>query len=147
LKYADQLPGRNLDYVFTWEKLLAFDGNTAPYILNAYVRTRSILRKTGVTAPPQSALLLEEPAEEELARQLLLYGDAVLLAATDRKPHHLCGYLYTVAGMYHRFFEACPVLQAATPALRDSRLTLVGLTGDILRDGLSLLGIPTLEEM
>ena len=147
LKYADQLPGRNLDYVFTWEKLLAFDGNTAPYILNAYVRTRSILRKAGITTPPRNSLVLTEPAEEELARHLLLYGDAVLLAAGDRKPHHLCGYLYAVAGMYHRFFEACPVLQAATPLLRDSRLTLVGLTGDILKDGLELLGIQTLEEM
>ena len=147
LKYADQLPGRNLDYVFTWEKLLAFDGNTAPYILNAYVRTRSILRKACLTMTPNHPLMLEEPAEEELARQLLLYGDAVVLAASERKPHHLCGYLYAVAGMYHRFFEACPVLQAPSTALRDSRLTLVGLTGDILRDGLTLLGIRTLEEM
>lgn len=147
LKYADQLPGRNLDYVFTWEKLLAFDGNTAPYILNAYVRTRSILRKAGIHTIPHHPFHLVEPAEEELARQLLLYGDAVVLAAADRKPHHLCGYLYTVAGMYHRFFEACPVLQAASPELRESRLTLVGLTGDILKDGLNLLGISTLEEM
>jgi len=147
LKYADQLPGRNLDYVFTWEKLLAFDGNTAPYILNAYVRTRSILRKAGITTTPDHPFHLVEPAEEELARHLLLYGDAVVLAAADRKPHHLCGYLYSVAGMYHRFFEACPVLQAPTPELKNSRLTLVGLTGDILRDGLSLLGIQTLEEM
>lgn len=147
LKYADQLPGRNLDYVFTWEKLLAFDGNTAPYILNAYVRTRSILRKAGITTTPDHPFHLVEPAEEELARHLLLYGDAVVLAAADRKPHHLCGYLYSVAGMYHRFFEACPVLQAPSPKLKNSRLTLVGLTGDILRDGLSLLGIQTLEEM
>ena len=147
LKYADQLPGRNLDYVFTWEKLLAFDGNTAPYILNAYVRTRSILRKASASSSPRHPIQLVDPAEEELARQLLLYGDAVVLAAHDRKPHHLCGYLYAVAGMYHRFFEACPVLQADSPELRDSRLTLVGLTGDILKDGLNLLGIQTLEEM
>ncbi|NBS13248.1 MAG: arginine--tRNA ligase [Verrucomicrobia bacterium] len=147
LKYADQLPGRNLDYVFTWEKLLAFDGNTAPYILNAYVRTRSILRKASAPSSPHHPIQLVDPAEEELARQLLLYGDAVVLAAHDRKPHHLCGYLYAVAGMYHRFFEACPVLQADSPELRDSRLTLVGLTGDILKDGLNLLGIQTLEEM
>ena len=100
-----------------------------------------------MTTIPQDPLQLVEPAEEELARQLLLYGDAVVLAAADRKPNHLCGYLYSVAGMYHRFFEACPVLQAASPELRKSRLTLVGLTGDILRDGLNLLGIQTLEEM
>jgi len=147
LKYADQMPGRNLDYVFTWEKLLAFDGNTAPYILNAYVRSRSILRKAGATAPPIHPIILEEPAEEEISRQLLRFGDVVELATADRKPHHLCGYLFETAGMFHRFFEACPVLQAKSPALQQSRLTLTGLTGDILRDGLQLLGIPTLEEM
>ena len=147
LKYADQRPGRNLDYVFTWEKLLAFDGNTAPYILNAYVRSRSILRKAGATAPPIHPIILEEPAEEEISRQLLRFGDVVELATSDRKPHHLCGYLFETAGMFHRFFEACPVLQAKSPALHQSRLTLTSLTGDILRDGLQLLGIPTLEEM
>ena len=147
LKYADQMPGRNLDYVFTWEKLLAFDGNTAPYILNAYVRSRSILRKAGATAPPIHPIILEEPAEEEISRQLLRFSDVVELATSDRKPHHLCGYLFETAGMFHRFFEACPVLKAKSPALHQSRLTLTSLTGDILRDGLQLLGIPTLEEM
>ena len=131
--------------MFTWEKLLAFDGNTAPYILNAYVRTRSILRKAGLSKQPAFPVKLSQPEEEVLARLLLRFGDAVELAASDRKPHHLCGYLYELAAQYHRFFEACPVLQL--PALRDSRLTLVGLTGEILREGLSLLGIPTLEEM
>ena len=147
LKYADQMPGRTLDYVFTWEKLLAFDGNTAPYILNAYVRTRAILRKAEITQTPLHPITLEEKAEEELARQLLLYADAVALATADRRPHHLCGYLFETASMYHRFYEACPVLKASSPALRDSRLTLAGLTGDILKDGLAILGIPTLEEM
>ena len=147
LKYADQMPGRTLDYVFTWEKLLAFDGNTAPYILNAYVRTRAILRKAEITQTPLHPITLEEKAEEELARQLLLYGDVIDLATADRRPHHLCGYLFETASMYHRFYEACPVLKASTPALRNSRLTLAGLTGDILKDGLAILGIPTLEEM
>jgi arginyl-tRNA synthetase len=131
--------------VFTWEKLLAFDGNTAPYILNAYVRTRSILRKAGLTEQPAFPVKLSQPEEEVLARLLLRFGDAVELATSDRKPHHLCGYLYELAAQYHRFFEVCPVLQL--PALRESRLTLVGLTGDVLKEGLFLLGIPTLEEM
>ena len=147
LKYADQMPGRNLDYVFTWEKLLAFDGNTAPYILNAYVRSRSILRKAGVNTPPSHKIHLEEPAEEELSRHLLRFSDVIELAASDRKPHHLCGYLFETAGLFHRFFENCPVLQAKTQVLQESRLTLTGLTGDVLRDGLNLLGISTLEEM
>jgi arginyl-tRNA synthetase len=147
LKYADQMPGRNLDYVFTWEKLLAFDGNTAPYILNAYVRSRSILRKAGVNTPPSHNIQIEEPAEEELSRHLLRFSDVIELTASDRKPHHLCGYLFETAGLFHRFFENCPVLQAKTQALQASRLTLTGLTGDVLRDGLNLLGISTLEEM
>ena len=147
LKYADQMPGRNLDYVFTWEKLLAFDGNTAPYIINAYVRSRSILRKAGVNTPPSYKIHLEEPAEEELSRHLLRFSDVIELAASDRKPHHLCGYLFETAGLFHRFFENCPVLQAKTQSLQESRLTLTGLTGDVLRDGLNLLGISTLEEM
>jgi arginyl-tRNA synthetase len=147
LKYADQMPGRNLDYVFTWEKLLAFDGNTAPYILNAYVRSRSILRKAGVNSPPSYKIHLEEPAEEELSRHLLRFSDVIELAASDRKPHHLCGYLFETAGLFHRFFENCPVLQAKTQSLQESRLTITGLTGDVLRDGLNLLGISTLEEM
>jgi arginyl-tRNA synthetase len=147
LKYADQMPGRNLDYVFTWEKLLAFDGNTAPYILNAYVRSRSILRKAGVNSPPSYKIYLEEPAEEELSRHLLRFSDVIELAASDRKPHHLCGYLFETAGLFHRFFENCPVLQAKTQSLQESRLTITGLTGDVLRDGLNLLGISTLEEM
>jgi arginyl-tRNA synthetase len=147
LKYADQMPGRNLDYVFTWEKLLAFDGNTAPYIINAYVRSRSILRKAGVNTPPSHKIHLEEPAEEELSRHLLRFSDVIELAASDRKPHHLCGYLFETAGLFHRFFENCPVLQAKTQSLQESRLTLTGLTGDVLRDGLNLLGISTLEEM
>ena len=147
LKYADQMPGRNLDYVFTWEKLLAFDGNTAPYIINAYVRSRSILRKAGVNTPPSHKIHLEEPTEEELSRHLLRFSDVIELAASDRKPHHLCGYLFETAGLFHRFFENCPVLQAKTQSLQESRLTLTGLTGDVLRDGLNLLGISTLEEM
>ena len=147
LKYADQMPGRNLDYVFTWEKLLAFDGNTAPYILNAYVRSRSILRKAGINTPPSHKIHLEEPAEEELSRHLLRFSDVIELAASDRKPHHLCGYLFETAGLFHRFFENCPVLQAKTQVLQESRLALTGLTGDVLRDGLNLLGISTLEEM
>jgi len=147
LKYADQMPGRNLDYVFTWEKLLAFDGNTAPYIINAYVRSRSILRKAGVNTPPSYKIHLEEPAEEELSRHLLRFSDVIELAAIDRKPHHLCGYLFETAGLFHRFFENCPVLQAKTQSLQESRLTITGLTGDVLRDGLNLLGISTLEEM
>lgn len=146
LKYADQLQNRNLDYIFDWDKLLAFDGNTAPYLINAYVRTRSILRKAEEAVTP-GPILLVHALDDELSRKLLDFGDVVTLAAEELRPHHICGYLYDLASLYHRFFEHCPVRQAETPELRASRLRLCRLTGDVLARGLSLLGIQTVEEM
>jgi arginyl-tRNA synthetase len=160
LKYADLAQNRNMDYVFDWDKLLAFDGNTAPYLLNAYVRTRSILRKAepstknhdspdppGYREEPGTAFQLELPHEQALARLLLEYGTTIDLVTREYRPHLLCGYLYEVASMFHKFFEHCPVLKAESAALRQSRLELCKLTGDILQHGLNLLGIKTLEKM
>jgi arginyl-tRNA synthetase len=146
LKYADLAQNRNLDYVFSWEKLLAFDGNTAPYILNAYVRTRSLFRKAGLDQAPEAPVKLVEPAELALARKLLDFADSVLLAAEEYRPHYLCLYLFELATLFHKFWEACPVLTAA-PALRDSRLVVCDLTGRTLRQGLNLLGIDVVEQM
>jgi len=146
LKYADQAQNRNLDYVFDWDRLLAFDGNTAPYLLNAYVRTRSILRKADQTVR-EDAFVLEHALEQDLARKLLAFGPVVELAAQEYRPHHICSYLYECAALYHRFFENCPVLKAENQTLKNSRLGLCRLTGDVLRKGLELLGIGTLEEM
>jgi len=146
LKYADQLQNRNLDYIFDWDKLLAFDGNTAPYLINAYVRTRSILRKAEDAVTP-GPILLTHALDDELSRKLLDFGDVVTLAAEELRPHHICGYLYDLASLFHRFFEHCPVRQAETPELRASRLRLCRLTGDVLARGLNLLGIQTVEEM
>lgn len=147
LKYADLSQNRNLDYTFDWDKLLAFEGNTAPYLLNAYVRTRSILRKAGVEDAPDAPLRLTEPVEQDLARRLLAFGDTLHAVAAECRPHLLCAYLYETAALFHRFFEACPVLKAEDAALRESRLALCALTGRTLRRGLDLLGIGTLEEM
>ncbi|MEM6886195.1 MAG: arginine--tRNA ligase [Verrucomicrobiota bacterium] len=148
LKYADLSQNRNLDYVFDWNKLLAFDGNTAPYLLNAYVRTRSILRKAEVTGEITGASFhLELPHEQALARLLLEYGTVVDQVTKEYRPHLLCGYLYEVASMFHKFFEHCPVLKAGTGALKQSRLSMCQLTGDVLKHGLELLGIETLEMM
>src|SRR6201999_2771756 len=97
LKYADLAQNRNLDYVFSWEKLLAFDGNTAPYILNAYVRTRSVFRKAGLTEAPDKPVTVSEPAELDLARKLLDFGDSLNLAAEEYRPHYLCLYLFELA--------------------------------------------------
>jgi len=146
LKYADLSQNRNLDYVFDWDKLLAFDGNTAPYLLNAYVRTRSILRRAGGTQSTP-AFIFTHALETDLARQLLAFGDILDSVVQDYRPHLLCGYLYETASLFHRFFEHCPVLKAESEELKQSRLALCELTGRILREGLGLLGIETVEEM
>jgi arginyl-tRNA synthetase len=161
LKYADLAQNRNLDYVFSWEKLLAFDGNTAPYLQNAYVRTRSIFRKAGeatvveifekvramaevdLTRP---AIFLSEPAELALARKLLDFADSLNMAADEYRPHYLCLYLFELATLFHRFWESCPVL-TAEDVVRNSRLVLCDLTGRTLALGLNLLGIEVVEQM
>jgi arginyl-tRNA synthetase len=146
LKYADLAQNRNLDYVFSWEKLLAFDGNTAPYLQNAYVRIRAIFRKAGLKEAPKAAVKLVEPAELALGRKLLDFADSLTLAADEYRPHYLCLYLFELATLFHRFYESCPVLSAAEE-VRDSRLVLCDLTASTLRLGLSLLGIHVVEQM
>ncbi len=161
LKYADLAQNRNLDYVFSWEKLLAFDGNTAPYLQNAYVRTRSIFRKAGEQTvadifhkirglvdldPATPSIHLAEPAELALARKLLDFADSIVMAAEEYRPHYLCLYLFELATLFHRFWENCPVLTAEEP-IRNSRLVLCDLTGRTLAQGLNLLGIEVVEQM
>jgi arginyl-tRNA synthetase len=156
LKYADLGQNRNLDYVFSWEKLLAFDGNTAPYLQNAYVRIRAIFRKGGQAAveeafqkahAPDFTLLLKEPAELALSRKLLDFADSVHMAAEEYRPHYLCLYLFELATLFHKFYEACPVLIAEEEGVRISRLMLCDLTAQTLRQGLNLLGIDVVEQM
>jgi arginyl-tRNA synthetase len=146
LKYADLAQNRNLDYVFSWEKLLAFDGNTAPYLQNAYVRIRSIFRKAGLDSAPKMAVKLVEPAELALGRKLLDFADSVTVAAEEYRPHYLCQYLFELATLFHKFYESCPVLSAGDD-VRGSRLVLCDLTASTLRQGLKLLGIDVVEQM
>jgi arginyl-tRNA synthetase len=146
LKYADLAQNRNLDYVFNWDKLLAFDGNTAPYMQNAYVRIRAIFRKAGLEQAPAAPVLLAEPAETALAGKLLDFADSVALAADEFRPHYLCQYLFELATLFHKFYEACPVLSAADD-VRASRLVLCDLTARTIRQGLNLLGIGVVEQM
>jgi arginyl-tRNA synthetase len=146
LKYADLAQNRNLDYVFNWDKLLAFDGNTAPYVQNAYVRIRAIFRKAGLAGALPAEVVLAEAAELALARKLLDFADSLFLAAEECRPHYLCLYLFELATIFHKFYEACPVLTAEAP-VRASRLVLCEMTARTLRQGLYLLGIESVEQM
>jgi arginyl-tRNA synthetase len=146
LKYADLAQNRNLDYVFQWDKLLAFDGNTAPYVQNAFVRIRAIFRKAGLEQAQAAKVTLVEPAELALAAKLLNFADSIALAAEEYRPHFLCQYLFELATLFHKFYESCPVLSAADD-VRASRLVLCDLTGRTLRQGLQLLGIGVMEQM
>jgi arginyl-tRNA synthetase len=152
LKYADLSQDRVKDYVFSFDRMLAFEGNTGPYLLYAIVRIKSIFRKAiekGVsTAGHESApLLLKEPAEKALALSLLRYPSAVRAVGESLEPHRLCTYAYELAGAFSAFFENCPVLLAEDPAVRLSRLRLASLTARVLEDALHTLGIPTIDRM
>ena len=152
VKYADLLPNRQSDYVFSWDKMLALNGNTAPYLQYAYARIRSIFRRGGsdqTAATAQAAPLafaLTTPEEIALAKQLLNFGLVLEAVAAEYRPNFLCNYLYDLASIFSRFFENCPVLKAE-PRERAVRLTLCDLTGRVLQQGLALLGIETLEQM
>lgn len=145
VKYADLLPNRQSDYLFSWDKMLSLQGNTAPYLQYAYTRIRSIFRKVegGLSAAP---ITLGAPEEIALAKQLLSFGITLQAVADDYRPNYLCNYLYDLAGHFARFYEACPVLKAAA-AERASRLALCDLTGRVLKQGLEVLGIEVLEQM
>jgi arginyl-tRNA synthetase len=150
VKYADLLPNRQSDYVFSWDKMLALDGNTAPYLLYAYARIRSIFRKgeiESIGAVEISGPLVLTAAEEiKLAKQLLNFGLVLEGAATEYRPNYVCNYLYEVASQFMRFFESCPVLKSEAQT-RATRLVLCELTGRVLKQGLDVLGIETLEQM
>lgn len=150
VKYADLLPNRQSDYIFSWDKMLALTGNTAPYLLYAYSRIRSIFRKLEQPdfkiAHPEN-IHLAASAELALAKHLLNFGLALEGMADEYRPNFLCNYLFELAGKFTSFYENCPVLKAETEALRDSRLALCDLTARVLKQGLEALGIETIEQM
>jgi arginyl-tRNA synthetase len=149
VKYADLLPNRQSDYVFSWDKMLAFNGNTAPYLQYAYTRVRSIFRKAGAEAEQamrEGTIQLVAPDELALARHLLNFGLVIEAVAEEYRPNFLCNYLYELAGHYARFYENCPVLKAEGVE-RATRLALCELTGRVLKQGLEVLGIEVLEQM
>jgi arginyl-tRNA synthetase len=148
IKYADLSQNRQSDYIFSWDKMLSMQGNTAPYLLYAYTRVRSIFRKGGETifnnATGEFALVASE--EIALARHLLNFGLVLESAAEDYRPNFLCSYLYELAGHFARFYENCPVLKAEGQS-RSTRYALCDLTGRVLKQGLEVLGIETTEQM
>ncbi len=147
VKYADLALNRATDYVFSWDRMLSFDGNTAPYLLYSYVRIRSIFRRGEPDEAEASGhICLAADAERALGLQLAQFADAVAAVARDCLPNLLCSYLYELAECFMRFYESCPVLKADAPT-RASRLRLCLLTARTLRLGLNLLGIETLERM
>ncbi|MBK9137711.1 MAG: arginine--tRNA ligase [Verrucomicrobia bacterium] len=153
VKYQDLLPNRQSDYVFSWSKMLALSGNTAPYLQYAYARIRSIFRKQAEQDPenrwePSGAVAFEltTPEELRLAKHLLNFGIVVEMVADEYRPNYLCNYLFELAGHFTGFYEACPVLKAEGRQ-RASRLALCEITARVLQQGLNLLGIETAERM
>jgi arginyl-tRNA synthetase len=146
VKYADLSQYRMTDYVFSWDRMLSFQGNTAPYLQNAYVRIRSIFRKADETFVPPNELELHELAEIALAKKLTQFAETVPLVLNDFRPNLLANYLFELANAFHAFYEACPVLKADEPA-RSTRLALCELSGRTLQHGLDLLGIQVPEKM
>ncbi|WP_437982209.1 arginine--tRNA ligase [Sorangium sp. So ce117] len=147
VKYADLSSDRIKDYVFDWDRMLAFEGNTAPYLMYAHARIRSIFRKAGVESPREAGIVLSEPAERALALELLRFGAVLEDVAATLEPHRLCGYLFELAGSFTSFYERCPVLRAESDEVRRSRLALCDLTAEVLAKGLGLLGIEAPERM
>ncbi|TXH62723.1 MAG: arginine--tRNA ligase, partial [Thiothrix sp.] len=148
VKYSDLSKNRISDYVFSWDLMLSFEGNTAPYLQYAYARIQSIFRKAGILEQQQAAIQLIEPSERALGLKLLQFNEVIDSVGREGQPHHLCNYLYELAGHFMAFYEACPILREDVSAdIRASRLYLAKLSADTLKIGLSLLGIGVLERM
>jgi len=146
VKYADLSQNRTTDYVFSWSKMLAMNGNTAPYMQYAYVRVQSIFRKAGAAKNDVTQVLLEHTAELDLAKHILRFPETLHAVAEDDKPNWLTSYLYDLSNKFSAFYENCPVLQSEEPT-RSSRLLLCRLTADVIKHGLNLLGIDVIEQM
>ena len=149
VKYADLSKNRTTDYVFDWDNMLSFEGNTAPYMQYAYTRIRSIFNKADVnpTALAEAKIQLSDEKERALAIKLLQFEEAVQTVGKEGTPHVLCAYLYELAGVFSSFYEHCPILNAEDENVKLSRLKLASLTEKTLKQGLALLGIKTIEKM
>lgn len=148
IKYADLSKSRTTDYIFDWDNMLAFEGNTAPYMQYAYTRVLSVFRKAGIdeTGVTGNAQIVED-REAALAVRLLQFEETITQVARDGTPHVMCAYLYDLAGLFSGFYEHCPILTADDEATKQSRLKLALLTAKTLKQGLDTLGIDTVERM
>lgn len=149
VKYADLSKTRTLDYVFNWDSMLSFEGNTGPYLQYAYTRVASLLRNAGADEQSLSGdIIIQAPQEKALALKLMQFSDTVEQVAEDAMPHSLCSYLYDLASLFMSFYEACPILKTdVSAAERSSRLLLSQKVALTLQTGLGLLGINVLEKM
>ncbi|ELV6037140.1 arginine--tRNA ligase [Salmonella enterica] len=149
VKYADLSKNRTTDYIFDWDNMLAFEGNTAPYMQYAYTRVLSVFRKAGIDeqALASAPVIISEDREAQLAARLLQFEETLTVVAREGTPHVMCAYLYDVAGLFSGFYEHCPILSAENDAIRNSRLKLAQLTAKTLKLGLDTLGIETVERM
>ncbi|MEJ4044609.1 arginine--tRNA ligase [Erwinia sp. SLM-02] len=148
VKYADLSKSRTTDYIFDWDNMLAFEGNTAPYMQYAYTRVLSVFRKAGIDENGISgSTLISEDREAALAVRLLQFEETITQVARDGTPHVMCAYLYDLAGLFSGFYEHCPILSAEDEAVKQSRLRLALLTAKTLKQGLDTLGIQTVERM
>ncbi|MBV8047072.1 MAG: arginine--tRNA ligase, partial [Paludibacterium sp.] len=145
VKYADLSKSRMSDYIFNWDSMLSFEGNTAPYLQYAYTRVQSVFRKAGEWNR-QAKVDVTDVAERQLAVALAQFEDVLVTVGEGCYPHHLCSYLYQIATLFSRFYEACPILKSEG-AVRDSRLRLADWTARTLATGMGLLGIDVLEAM
>ena len=146
VKYADLCKNRTTDYVFDWDQMLSFEGNTAPYLQYAYSRIRAIFRKA--KDPSLGDIKITCDAEEDLANKLLAFAEAVQSVGDKTLPNLLCNYIFELSNLFMHFYEACPILKDDVPEdVRKSRLALCDLTAKVLKQGLSLLGINVMEQM
>lgn len=149
VKYADLSKNRTTDYIFDWDNMLAFEGNTAPYMQYAYTRVLSVFRKAEIdeSALSSAPVVIREDREAQLAARLLQFEETLTVVAREGTPHVMCAYLYDVAGLFSGFYEHCPILSAENEEVRNSRLKLAQLTAKTLKLGLDTLGIETVERM
>ncbi|HBV75266.1 MULTISPECIES: arginine--tRNA ligase [Vibrio] len=148
VKYSDLSKHRTTDYIFDWDNMLAFEGNTAPYMQYAYTRVASIFAKADIDMNSLSGdIMIGDDKEKALISKLLQFDEAVTSVAREGQPHLMCSYLFELAGQFSSFYEACPILNAADETVKQSRLKLAALTAKTIKQGLDLLGIKTLERM
>lgn len=148
VKYADLSKSRTTDYIFDWDNMLAFEGNTAPYMQYAYTRVASVFKRADIDAGSLTQpIILTDDRERQLAARLLQFEETITAVAREGLPHMMCSYLYDLAGLFSGFYEHCPILAAESEELRQSRLKLALLTQKTLKAGLDTLGIGTVEKM